>query len=358
MRSPTLQPLAQTPMLPTIKSPTQEKTRLHPRNRHRARYDFKLLTQACPELAPFVQLNIHNDESIDFANPEAVRMLNTALLKQYYALQYWDIPPGYLCPPIPGRADYIHYVAELLGRHNYGKVPTGKNVKCLDIGVGANCIYPIIGNHEYGWSFIGSDIDPIALESANKIIGANPNLKGAVECRLQTNPADIFYGVLQKDEIIDLVVCNPPFHASAEDAKAESLRKESNLKKEAVTTPTLNFGGQQGELWTDGGEEKFVRAMVRQSRQFLHSVFWFSSVVAKKSHLQGIYDELRKAKAEDVKTIPMGQGNKTSRIIAWTFLSKEEQKAWRNGRWNVDVKPKPALPEEVNIGKFQRRKTR
>ena len=320
-------------MLPIKKSPLQEKTRLHPRNQHRERYDFKLLIARCPGLAPFVQLNIHNDESIDFANPEAVKMLNTALMKQYYALQYWDIPPGYLCPPIPGRADYIHYMAELLGRSNYGKVPMGNKVSCLDIGLGANCIYPIIGNHEYGWHFIGSDIDPVAIESADKIIDSNPTLKGAIECRLQTNPADIFYGVIQKDEIIDLVVCNPPFHASLEDSQAENLRKLSNLTQEKVTTPTQNFGGQAGELWCDGGEEKFVRAMVRQSRQFTTSVFWFSSLIAKKSHLQGIYEELRKAKAEDVKTIPMGQGNKSSRIVAWTFLAGAEQKAWRNGRW-------------------------
>ena len=327
-------------MLPVKKSPPQEKTRLHPRNQHRERYDFKLLIQRCPELAPFVQLTIHNDESIDFANPEAVKMLNTALLKQYYALNYWDIPPGYLCPPIPGRADYIHYMAELLGRYNYGKVPMGKKITCLDVGVGANCIYPIIGNHEYGWSFIGSDIDPVAIESAHKIIEANPALKGGVECRLQPNPADIFYGVLQKDEIIDLVVCNPPFHASLEDSQAETLRKLSNLAQEKVTTPIQNFGGQSLELSCDGGEEKFVRSMVRQSRQFMHSCFWFSSLVAKKSHLQGIYEELRKAKAEDVKTIPMGQGNKSSRVVAWTFLTGEEQKGWRDGRWREEVKRK------------------
>jgi 23S rRNA (adenine1618-N6)-methyltransferase len=330
-------------MLPVKKSPVQTKTRLHPRNQHRERYDFKLLIQGSPELAPFVQLNIHGDESIDFANPEAVKMLNSALLKQYYALQYWDIPPGYLCPPIPGRADYIHYMAELLGRYNYGKVPTGHRVTCLDVGVGANCIYPIIGSHEYGWRFIGSDIDPIAIESANKIVDANPRLQGAVECRLQANPADIFFGVLQKDEIIDLVVCNPPFHASLEDSQAENLRKLSNLAQAEVNTPAQNFGGQAGELWCDGGEEKFVRSMVRQSRQHLKNCFWFSSLVAKKSHLQGIYDELRKANAEDVKTIPMGQGNKSSRVVAWTFLTKEEQKSWRNGRWNAGEPQKAPL---------------
>ncbi|MFN0034662.1 MAG: 23S rRNA (adenine(1618)-N(6))-methyltransferase RlmF [Saprospiraceae bacterium] len=317
-----------------------EKPKLHPRNRHRERYDFERLVVTCPELSPFVLPNIHGDESIDFANPDAVRTLNTALLKQYYNLEHWDIPENYLCPPIPGRADYIHHIADLLARHNYGKVPTGASVKCLDVGVGANCIYPIIGNKEYGWSFIGSDIDPVSIESANRIIEANPFLKAAVECRLQPNPKDIFYGIIQKDEMIDLTICNPPFHASLEDAQAATLRKLSNLQQEKVTTPTLNFGGQNGELWCDGGEEKFVRAMVRQSRQFIHSCFWFSSLISKKTHLQGVYEELKKAKANGVTTIPMGQGNKSSRIVAWTFLNNEQQKTWRNARWNAPAAPK------------------
>ena len=33
--------------------------------------------------------------------------------------------------------------------------------------------------------------------------------------------------------------------------------------------------------------------------------------------------------AKDVKTIHMGTGNKISRIIAWTFLTKEEQRVWK-----------------------------
>src|SRR5690606_24715537 len=116
--------------------------------------------------------------SIDFFNPQAVKALNKALLFYYYDIVYWDIPENYLCPPIPGRADYIHYIADLLADNNKGIVPTGSEIKCLDIGVGANCIYPIIGVKEYGWSFIGADIDALAIKSAKKIIASNPSLQG------------------------------------------------------------------------------------------------------------------------------------------------------------------------------------
>jgi len=311
----------------------KEKSRLHPRNKNRKRYDLKKLIESCPELNQFVKLNKYNEESIDFANPEAVKILNKALLKTYYGIDNWDIPPNYLTPPIPGRADYIHHIADLLRSSNYGKTPIGTNIKCIDIGVGANCIYPIIGNNEYGWSFIGSDIDPVAIESANKIIEKNPSLKGNVKCVLQNNPKDYFYGIIKKDELFDLSICNPPFHASAEAAQAGTARKLKNLNNKKVINPSLNFGGQNNELWCDGGEEKFVRNMINQSKKFSSSCFWFSSLISKQSNLRSVHKTLEQAKAIQVETIPMGQGNKTSRIVAWTFLSKEEQNKWRNSRW-------------------------
>ena len=307
----------------------KEKARLHPRNRHRERYDFKLLTASCPELSPFVKLNIYNDESVDFSDTAAVIMLNRALLKHHYDIESWDIPAGYLCPPIPGRADYIHHMADVLSGKNFGKIPTGPGVRCLDIGVGANCVYPIIGVKEYGWSFTGSDTDPVAIESANRIIAMNPVLKELVEIRLQPQPNDIFFGIIRKEERFDLSVCNPPFHASLADAQAATLRKVSNLTHKKITEPVANFGGQSNELWCKGGEERFVRDMIRQSTFFARSCFWFSTSVSKQSHLKVMYDALKKAGAVEVKTIPMGQGNKSGRIVAWTFLTREEQKEWR-----------------------------
>ncbi len=299
-----------------------KKIGLHQRNKHQGRYHFKELIISCPELAPFVRLNNYNDESIDFSDAEAVMMLNKALLMHFYEIDYWNIPQGYLCPPIPGRADYIHHIADLLGSSNNGIIPTDSQVKCLDIGVGANCIYPIIGNKEYGWSFVGSDIDPISIQSATEIIEKNTTLKGNVTLRLQLNPEDIFRGIINKDEYFDLTICNPPFHASAEEAQAGTLRKLSNLNRKKVTKATLNFGGKNKELWCEGGEEKFIQKMIFQSKEFASSCLWFTTLVAKQTHLKTIYKALKMVKTVEVKTIPMSQGNKTSRIVAWTFLNR------------------------------------
>lgn len=316
-------------MLPEKREHPKEKSRLHPRNKHRERYDFKQLIESCPELARFVKVNVYEDESIDFFNPDAVKMLNKALLKHFYNISYWGIPENYLCPPIPGRADYIHTIADLLASKNNGKIPTGETIKCLDIGVGANCVYPVIGNKEYGWSFIGSEIDPVAIESANKIIELNPGLKGKIEIRLQRNSSDIFCGILNKDEFIDLTICNPPFHASLAEARSGTLRKLSNLNKKRITKPILNFAGQNNELWCEGGEERFIRNMINQSRQFSTSCFWFSTLVSKESNLKSVYESLRKDEVFETQTMPMGQGNKTTRIVAWTFLNREQQNKWK-----------------------------
>lgn len=321
-------------MRPLKKELPKEKSKLHPRNKNRERYDFKQLIEGSPELAPYVKPNIYGGDSVDFTDMQAVKMLNKALLLHQYGISHWDIPDGYVCPPIPARADYVHYMADILCRNNYGKIPTGSRIKCLDIGVGASCIYPIIGNQEYGWSFIGSDIDPGAIESANRIIGFNPTLQGKIECKVQINAKDYFYGIIRKDELIDLSICNPPFYASAREAEGGTGKKiDQNTDKNAE--PILNVEGQNHELWCDGGEEKFVRNMVLQSKKFASNCFCFSTLVSKESNLKSIYHVLEQAEAVGVETIPMGQGNKVSRIVVWTFLTPEEQSKWKNIRWKV-----------------------
>jgi len=310
-----------------------KKSNLHKRNKHQSRYDFKLLLKKCPELANFVAENKYGDETIDFFNAEAVKTLNKALLMHYYDIVSWDIPAGYLCPPIPGRADYIHHIADLLSGSNFGKIPKGSKIKCLDIGVGANCVYPIVGVNEYGWSFVGSDIDTVAIESAKNIISGTPSLSENVECRLQEKPTETFFGIIAKEEKFDVAICNPPFHSSMEEATEGTLRKLSNLKKKKVTKAELNFGGTNKELWTEGGEKQFITKMIKQSTQFAKSCCWFSTLVSKQSNLKYIYDALEEVKVGEYKTIEMGTSNKASRIVAWTFLSVTEEKAWAEERW-------------------------
>jgi 23S rRNA (adenine1618-N6)-methyltransferase len=331
-KRPRRQPAAPRPAQP---KPAVNKGQLHPRNRHQGRYDFPALIASSPELAAFVIINPYGKQSIDFANPAAVKVFNRALLKQHYGIAHWDIPADYLCPPIPGRADYLHYLADLLASCNGGEIPRGARVRALDIGVGANCIYPLLGHREYAWQFLGTDIAASAIASAKAIVQSNPGLGAAIELRQQVDATHILQGLLHTDERFDLSLCNPPFHASAEEASSGSKRKWRNLGKldPKRKLPVLNFGGQAAELWCQGGEAAFVSRLIQESAQVPEQVLWFSTLISKASNLPGVYSALKQAGAREVRTVEMAQGQKQSRFVAWTYLTPEQQQSWRQTRW-------------------------
>ncbi|NUU65172.1 23S rRNA (adenine(1618)-N(6))-methyltransferase RlmF [Enterobacteriaceae bacterium BIT-l23] len=292
---------------------------LHPRNRHQSRYDFPALIAACPALEAFVRTSPRGEPTIDFADPLAVRALNQALLACFYQIIHWDIPQGFLCPPVPGRADYLHYLADLLAEDNQGTVPTQADI--LDIGTGANCIYPLIGQYEYGWRFTGSEVNPDALRSAAAIVAANPGLNRRIRLRRQKQDDAIFRGIIHANERYAATMCNPPFHDSAASAQAGSERKRRNLGLSEQGN-ALNFGGQPKELWCEGGEVRFIQQMIDESKAFARQVGWFTTLVSRGEHLPEIYRALQGAGAVRVVKKNMAQGQKQSRFIGWSFSEK------------------------------------
>ncbi|MEZ8722825.1 23S rRNA (adenine(1618)-N(6))-methyltransferase RlmF [Vibrio pomeroyi] len=325
---------------------------LHPRNQHTGRYDFELLVSALPELKEHLIKNPMGEDTINFSDPLAVKLLNKALLAHHYGVKHWDIPAGYLCPPIPGRADYIHRVADILNSDGQGEPYNHASVKALDIGVGANCIYPIIGATEYKWRCTGTDVDSVSIKTANFIAESNPNLKGKIRARLQADSESIFKGVIKDNERYDVTICNPPFHSSLEEAEKGSQRKLDNLaanrakkagqsfkpetnkksvkldKSTKQEKPTLNFGGQKSELWCPGGEAAFIMKMARESQLFATQVLWFTTLISKKDNVDMVRSELGKLRAKQVKVVEMSQGQKVSRFIAWTFMDDEQRQEW------------------------------
>ena len=293
---------------------------MHPRNRFRTGYDFAQLVASNPTLAPFVAPNPYGDLSIDYANSSAVKALNRALLAHAYGIGHWDVPPGYLCPPIPGRSDYLHHLADLLAGGG-SSIPRGPSTRVLDIGVGASCIYPLIGASEYGWRFVGSEIDREAVEWARHLVAANPAVANLVECRVQPSPGASFQSVIAAGEMFAASMCNPPFHASAEEAAAGSRRKRRNLGQ--ARESSLNFGGQARELWCDGGELGFVRRMIAESAGAAGQCHWFTTLVSRSDHLPPLVEALQDVGASDVRTLAMAQGQKQSRILAWTFSTSQ-----------------------------------
>ncbi len=300
-------------------SSKKEKSSLHPNNKHNSGYDFQKLCTSTPILKEFVFTNKFNTKTIDFANPKAVKSLNTSLLKAYYNINYWEFPDENLCPPIPGRVDYIHHLNDLLKSSSITN-----NISILDIGTGATCIYPLLGNAEYGWNFIGTDIDNESLKTSQKIISSN-NLSKEITLFFQNNKDQILSNKSFSNNVFSASMCNPPFYGSQYEAIEANARK---LKGLGIETTARNFSGSQNELWYKGGEKAFLHNYLYQSSLFKTNCFWYTSLVSKKENVTTMQKSLTKLGATDIKIIPMQQGNKVTRIIAWTFLSKDQQNLW------------------------------
>ena len=318
-------PKPKTKSKPTSNSKRANKTKgLHQRNLHRNGYDFPSLVKSYPKLAPHVEKNAHGNLSIKFADPKAVKALNAALLKFHYDVD-WDLPEDALCPPVPGRADYIHYVADLLGYDEPASDQSRRSsVRMLDIGTGANGIYPLLACQIYGWHCVGSDINTPSLENVASILDQNPDLKERFILRRQHDKHQIFQGIIQEGEFFDVTVCNPPFHASEDEALKSNRQKTRNLARHrgeaTAQTSALNFGGLESELWCNGGERLFLKKLIKESRLFADQCRWFTSLVSKSDNIKPSQKLIRKLGATDIQEIEMAQGNKITRILAWTFV--------------------------------------
>ncbi len=154
---------------------------------------------------------------------------------------------------------------------------------------------------------------------ARQIVRVNRSVAARIGGRYQPDPLACFANVTTAGERFTASMCNPPFHASADDAEAGSARKRRNLKLTPTASP-LNYGGAPGELWCEGGEVGFVERMIAESAARPHLCFWFTTLVSKSANLPRLRRALARVPATQVRTLEMAQGQKRSRILAWTFM--------------------------------------
>ncbi|TDQ29918.1 23S rRNA (adenine(1618)-N(6))-methyltransferase RlmF [Tenacibaculum caenipelagi] len=283
----------------------EKKKGLHPKNIHNQGYDFKLLTEKYPKLSEFI-IEKFEKETIDFSDPIAVKEFNKALLAAHYNIKHWNFSDENLCPPIPGRVDYIHHLADLVAGE--------ENVTVLDIGTGASCIYPLLGIAVYDWNFVATDIDLDSLDYAQDIIDDN-GFTDKVELRQQFKEEHVLEGIIEEEDAFTVTMCNPPFYKSAEEARGANRRKSRNLGNNAVR----NFAGNSNELWYIGGEKAFLHTYLYESSKFPKASKWFTSLVSKKENVESLQSSGKKLGIKEFKVIPMNQGNKVTRIVCWRF---------------------------------------
>ncbi len=290
---------------------------MHPQNPYNERYDLKRLVEHSATLKEHIVLNPSGEETIDFSSSGAVYELNRAMLLADYKLTDYQLPTGYLIPPIPGRLDYLLHIKDFLSEKL--NIDTTSKLHGLDIGAGANAIYCILAAQHFNWTMVGTESDAKAVEIARTNIKHTKALEDKVEIRHQENKSFLFKNMIRPEEQFDFTICNPPFHVSREEALRGTRRKLKNLggavhKKEF----TLNFEGQANELWCNGGEALFIKRLIKESTLYKDQVKVFSSLVAKGDNLPKIEKQLKRAKA-NYHIIPMVHGQKKGRYILWWF---------------------------------------
>ncbi|AFZ81678.1 protein of unknown function DUF890 domain-containing protein [Theileria equi strain WA] len=333
---------------------------MHPRSKHTMKHDFLSLSRILPVLKKHMTLNLKWKPKMpkylmyhfDFTHPDAVYHLSKAILKCIYNLDFYlpcGCPNGccdsefeselpmetpqvdcsdfvferYLAPCVPNRVNYIHHAADLLKLENnsydgylnsvipLNKILTGGHIVVMDIGTGANCIYPLLGTAEYSWNFIGVDIDEESLALARKNVFLN-NLEKKITLRLQDNPISMFGGVICSYELICLTLSNPPFHSSIKEInqnprtitlgkKNEIIFTQSQFSVHLLKAKYLDCLDNSENCMIRGtvkytfsedcmehGELAFIEIMLLESRLYAFNVLWFTSLVAKLSTLKKI----------------------------------------------------------------------
>ncbi|CAJ1935702.1 unnamed protein product [Sphenostylis stenocarpa] len=312
--------------------------------------DFALLASLYPSFHPFVQFSPpHARPTIDWTDFNAMRELTRVLLHHRHSLTWW-IPDGHLCPTVPNRCNYIHWLQRLLSSDIIPRIiSSDARVKGFDIGTGASCIYPLLGASLHGWSFVGSDVTDVAIEWAERNVNSNPHISQLIEIRkVQDNesapcveiegsmngdqitlskntdteiaplPLDllacenknyhgppILVGVVRDDEKFDFCMCNPPFFESLD---------------EAGLNPRTSCGGTSHEMVCPGGEKAFITRIIEDSTQLKQHFRWFTSMVGKKSNLKYLVSKLWEVGVSVVKTTEFVQGRTFRWGIAWSFL--------------------------------------
>jgi 23S rRNA (adenine1618-N6)-methyltransferase len=291
---------------------------MHYRNAFREQnLNFKLVAGRQEDLKPFIERRSESQWRLNFKSWVVTRALNSALLIDAYELGMWDLPRFQLCPPVANRANYIHWLEDLLLQSRpSGVAETGASVRGLDVGVGASCVFPLLGASINGWSFVGVDIVDIALSSAIKNVRNNPRIAGLIEIRdgrmsevIPSRNLSKFNTLLgvKNEEQFSFCMCNPPFFDLIQDAKLN---------------PGTNFGGTTYEMCHPGGEEAFTQRIFDESLVLRERVHWYTTMCGKMRTLRKILHLLEVARVPTIRTTRFLQGRTTRWGIAWSFSSQ------------------------------------
>ncbi|KAF5282425.1 hypothetical protein FQA39_LY17540 [Lamprigera yunnana] len=277
---------------------------MHPRNIYKKRPNFKQLAIDYPEFRSHVTQDVSGKVSIDFKDLKALRALTCTLLKKDFALEV-DIPLTRMIPTVPLRLNYVLWVEDLLSIS--GKVD---NVKGIDVGTGACCIYSLMCAKK-GWNMLATDVDDESLHWAKLNVDRN-FLNGSIKLTKVSHDALLKEAI--EDDEYDFCMCNPPFFASSQE-----LSPQHKARKIDRPRPRNAFCASNNEVIAEGGEVAFIQKMIEESKDLGQRIRIYTTMVGHKANLPQLKKLLREVEVISFKQSDFCQGYTTRWGLAWTF---------------------------------------
>ena len=271
--------------------------------------DFLTLIKEFPELKKYIlKQNEDNEEEFqfDWSNNELSLLMDKSILNYYFNIKYYYIPKGFLIPPIPSRINYINLINSIIAK--LIKDIDIKNIIGIDIGTGANIIYPILGYSIYKWKFICTEINKEAYNNAKLILQKN-NLENNINIIKQNNKDNIFISILNRENKYIFSMCNPPYYNYENEIKLEDKKRDNEY----------NFD----EIYYKNGEYGFFQRYFEESICYKNNVFLYTILIGKKINAENIYDKLSSYN-DIIKIYNMQKiltGNNVRYIIYWSFFN-------------------------------------
>lgn len=312
-----------------------------------ANLSFEQLAKDDPEFAePYKS----NKSWMDFQNPQMVKQLTKSLLKRDFHLNL-ELPEDRLCPPVPIRYEYIQYISSLLDTTppSLSQSPDpNRQVVGIDIGVGASCIYPLLGCAAHpNWRFKGTDIDLNNLFYARRNVEINHlNTRISVldvskEQRLLPWERMFPEAVGDGDVKVDFVMCNPPFYESKE-AMEKTFSKES--------PPSAVCTGAEVEMICEGGDAGFASRILEESVELGEKVQWYTAMMGRLESVEGLVKKLKEKGCRNWVVGMLKPGGKTRRwVVGWSWGDLRPSNVSRQiCEWHIDLENRGALADEFS----------
>ena len=274
--------------------------------------DFLILIKEFPDLKKYIiKQNEEKLEEISFewSNNNLSLLMTKSILDYYFNIKYYNIPKGYLIPPIPSRLNYLNLINKILIKEINSQSRYSSDIIGIDIGTGANIIYPILGNSIFNWKFICSEINDESYNNAKLILEKN-NLENEINLIKQKNKNNIFLNILNQENKYIFSLCNPPYYDYETEIKLDEKKRDNEF----------NFD----EVYYKKGEFGFFQRYFIESTCYKKNVYLFSILIGKKANMENINDIMN---TNDNKNIikkfniqKIQTGNNLRYIIYWSFF--------------------------------------